>query len=387
MTPHYECLVVSRTPHETGYPALELVDRIVPLRNLSWADELVGDGRANVAVSPVGLSSAVADRFRNLMEKPSELWIYRDGVLVHAGPIIGLQNQGTTISLVSQGTLYYLKYMYVQRDYTAKNLTPFRIVQQLIAQWGNKEDGTADNYTNYGIRIDNIDGTKPVDSAGNAITRSLEIKGDQLRNVHDAITELSNAEFVGFDFYIDHSTFRSENGEGRFGERGNRELVLVNDAGVGRGVDRSSEVVLELRNLHDVRLWSSVTKDDIASWVKIVGTDDDKRASHVEEDLTLKQQFGKAGVVASVSGTTNLDRIAERTLHLRNTYYLKVGGSEQFATAFSMPGTDAMSFFPGDVIGFVWNAGYGWIEEKRAVYRKYVSMDPTGTEKITVEFV
>ena len=401
--PHYECLIVGRTPHETNEPALELVDRITPLKNIAWEDRLVGDGMGSVAVSAVGLTPAVGRKFLNLSKTPCELWILRNGVTVHAGPILGLQTQGESITIVSRGALYYLKYMYLQRNYE-QTISPFLHVKNFVEQWYRKPDGTADQYAKFGIKTSHIGTSElpvPTWSNGNHITVRVYHEAEELHNVREVIDKISTAAKRGFDFYIDHSTFTSDNGVGQFGPNASRKLMLVNRPGPpdpadpearrGRGEDRSSEVALELRNLKDVRMWASVAVDDVASWFRTLGTDPKKKSQLVlRENASLKETFGKAGSKATVDGSSidsSVEDYTETALDVRSDYFLKVGGNTETASAYSMVGADAMSFGPGDIITFAWDSGYGWIEEKRTVFSKIVKIDPTGTELYTVEFL
>ena len=390
MTPHYEVLIVARTPAQTGYPTLEMVERIVPLRNLSWSDNLSDDNQSSVGVSPVGLPESVAERFRDLANNPCELWIYREGDLVYAGPVLGIQNQGEALIVVSRGVLYYLRYMFIQRDMTFTNVSPFKIVKDMIDQWEQTDKGAADEYANFGIDTSNIDTTgAPVDENDNLIRRTLKFTGEELVNVRTKIQEISEVRKIGFDYYIDLSTFRSDNGLGQFGPNARRELKLINRVGMGRGVDRSDDIVLELRNLRDMRLWSSVSAGDIATWFKVLGTSEDRRATASSENATLKANFGKVGEVAHLNDTArtaDLLEAAETGLEARGDFFVKVGGNQEGASIFSMPGMDAVSFNPGDIITLLWDPGYGLIHTQRQVFKKWVSIDPTGTEKMTLEF-
>ena len=373
MDVHYECLVVKRTPNPGGahkLPGLEIVDKINPLKKIAWSDELVGDNMGTVALESTNIPESVGARFVDMARYPCELWIYREGVLVHGGPILGLQTQGDTINVISRGPLYYLNYMFIQSDYKATK-DQYTIFKDLINQWQD------DSYGHFGLNVLNI-GTS-------GTNRAVDYAGNELRSVRREL-ELLAANADGFDFYIDYSTARLLSiGAGG----GRRDIVLENRSTGGRGDDKSSSVVFDVRNLRDVRIWASVAEKDIASWCKVLGTSEQGSWARTATNTELMQTFGKAGAVQHIDGIQSANTVqpyADDMRDLLNDYHIEIGGQQQGASIFSTSNVSAVDFGAGDKVRFLWDAGYGVIDEAREVYRKFVSIDETGTEKMTVEF-
>ena len=359
---HYECLAVSRRPNMSGFPDFHIVDRLQELQNIGWSDELVGDGLGSISLNAYNIPSSVGRRFVNLLKYPTELWIYRDGELVHSGPIIGTQTQGLTVTLISRGRLYHLNEMFIQEDYEEEK-DQYTIVQDLIDQWQD------DEYGNFGID------TSSIGLSGRE--REVVYAADELRNVRDEI-ELLAQNVQGFDFYIDLSSVI-------LGDGGSQELVLTTD----RGSNKSNSVFLETRAISNALVWSSVGRDDKASWVRVLGASEFESVVATEENATVSQEYGKCGAVLTVDGIQTHDTAhdyAETLLGLMGTFHIEVGGHNENATAFPFPEARVEDFIAGDDISFIFDSGYGIINVARTVYKKYVSIDKSGTEKITVEF-
>ena len=362
----YDTLIVSRSPQRFGPPTLEIVDRVSSINAIAWSDELVGDNLGRVDIDVDNISPAVGERFTDLANNPCELWIYREDQLVHAGPIIGLQVQNNTIGIVSRGPLYYTKYMYIDDDYVHNNKDQFVIFKELIDLWQNED------YGNFGLNTSNI-GTS-------GTIRPVEFYDKELRNVRREIEVLAQLE-RGFDFYVDYTT-------ATLGENATKDIVLVNR----RGTNKRNDVILDRRNLTDlVHIWMSVATEDIATWVKVLGTSQ----NFAEEGKTrratspaLMQKFGRAGAVAHIDGILGVEttqEYANRARDLLSDFHMEIGGKQQGVSIFSIAGSTPADFGAGDTISFYWDAGFGDINQTRDVVKKFVSVDKSGTERMTVE--
>lgn len=360
---HYECLAVARTPAMSGPPTLEIVDRFQELQNIAWSDELVGDGLGSIALNVDNILPSIGDRLIDLANNPTELWIYRDGILRHAGPIIGIQIQNNTVNLISRGALYYLNGMFIQGDYKHDNRDQYTIVKDLINQWQNG------NYANFGINTANIGVSRTL--------RDIDFEGDELRRVRGEI-ELLAASAEGFDFYIDLTT-------ATLGNNATKDLVLVSR----KGSDKSDTIFLEGRAINNVLIWASTAYDDMASWVKVLGTSKSDSFTSVRTNQNLLKRFGKWGHVfhidgSQTQGTTN--QYAETAIDLLKDYHIEIGGQNENATVFPFPEARVEDFDSGDTVRFVYDTGFGTFNVARVVFRKFVSVDKSGTERLTVEF-
>lgn len=336
--PHYECLAVSFEPQMSGPPTVNIIDRLQELQNIGWSDELVGDGLGSISLNSFSIPSAIATRFLDLANNPTELWIYRDGVLVHSGPIIGLQLQGTTITVVSRGRLYYLNTMIIQDDYKHDDRDQYTIVKDLIDQWQN------DDYGHFGINTGNI-GTS-------GTLRNIEYAAHELRNVRDEV-ELLAQNVEGFDFYLDQTT-------GTLGTDFQQDLVLTDD----RGTDKTDTVFLETRGISNALIWSSVGREDVATWARVLGTSEFESHVVTRTNNALMQKFGKRGITLTVDGAQTASTVgdyADQLINLMGDFQIEVGGQNQNATAFPFPEAKVDDFIAGDDISFIFETGFGLI--------------------------
>jgi len=362
----YDTMIVSRTPSQDGPPTLEVVDRIDAVNKIAWSDELVGDNLGRVDVDADNISPAVGARLVDLANNPCELWIYREDRLVHAGPVVGLQIQNNTVGVVSRGPLYYTKYMYIENDYVENNRDQFIIVRDLIDAWQN------DDYGHFGIDTSNI-------TSSNTIV-PVEFYEKELRNVRREIEALAQSA-AGFDFYIDYST-------ATLGQDATKELVLVKR----RGTDKRNDIVFDRRNLTDlVHIWMAVGVDDTATWVKVLGTSQtfaEEGETRTATNPELMVNFGKAGAVAHIDGILGPEttqKYADKAKDLLGDYHLEIGGQQQGVGIFSLEGITPADFWAGDTISFYWDAGFDVINQARDVINKFVTVDNTGTERMTIE--
>ena len=417
--PYYEAIVVRRTPAPdvgTG-PTLEVVDRILSYKNVSWGHELVGDGSGSISCSSDTISDSLKAVFANIAETPCELWIYRNDKVVHAGPIVGIQLQGKrkTVTIQSRGVLYYLRYMYIQHniDTTSKGQKVLDLVKRLIDQWTKADTGGGnDTYGNFGFRLSHFGKAPDAEyltsdgrgsdtpcgikhfrtQKGDYIVRKVDYKSEELKNVKTELDLLARSE-DGFDYWIDYNWYVSDNGLLQFGP-GSRHYLQVkggyDESGEqqGRGTDKSSSVAIEARNIKDTRLYSSVSADTIASWVKVVTTSSQgSPKSKAVDDDTLKEQFGKVGMVKRFDNTTDSpSSFANVILEAHSDFQLGLSGSQENTSIFAITGVTPDDFGVGDIISFVYDAGYALIDVKREVYRLWVSVDEGGTERMTMEF-
>ena len=409
--PYYEAVVVRRIPDSDPNvgPTLEVVDRILSYKNVSWGHELVGDGSGSISCSSDTISESLKRVFANIAETPCELWIYRNDKVVHAGPIVGIQLQGKrkTVTIQSRGVLYYLRYMYLQNDIdtTAKGQLVLNLIKEMITQWARN-----DTFGNFGFRTEQFgrevyyltsEGAGSTTNVGiphlrNAnkgrIVRKVDYKGVELKNVKSELDVLARSE-DGFDYWVDYNWYVSNNGLLQFGPNSRHYLNVVggyDDNGVqqGRGSDKSASVAIEARNIKDTRLYSSVAADTIASWVKVVTTSSKgSPRSGTVSDAALKQDYGKVGMVKRFDNTTDSPQsFASVILNAHSEFQLGLSGSQENTSIFAITGVTPDDFGVGDVISFVYDAGYAVIDVKREVYRLWVSVDEGGTERMTMEF-
>ena len=361
--PYYDLGIVARTPAMSGFPTLELLGPITPVNRISWSDELVGDGQARVGVNNDSIIPIIGNRLADLGKFPCELWIWRNSKLVFAGLIVGLLTKGNTSTVISQGLLYYLRFMNIFMDYKG-DFDQYTIIKDLIDMWQDEE------YGNFGINTANI-GTSGVNT-------KVDFEADELPNTRQEIEELSQ-EIGGFDYYIDLST-------STLGADASRDFKCG-----ARGSDKSNRIIVDHRNLSATTvLYQSVAVNDIATWVKVIGTSKStiRRGTRTNPDLLTK--FGRAAavhVIDKVQAQSTVDDASQRLINELSETHIEVGGEKQNAAVFSVPDITPEDVDPGDTVSVIWDVGFSIIEQERVIYRKYVSVDASGEERMTLEFV
>lgn len=219
----YEVVAYARTPQVSGPPQLDLLQRIIALGGgssagggLSWSRELCSDGFIIVSTVPETIKGRpLAGRLLDLKNKPVELWMYRDGVLVARGPLIAWQAEGNSVVLNARGMLYYTRYMALTEDMSYNGDQAF-LVQDLIDHHQAKE------YGDYGLDTTAI--------GAHSVTIEQEYKRIDLINVYDEIYALGEQD-NGFDIDYDPPS---------------GEVVLHHPQ---RGSDKTATVILDARGI------------------------------------------------------------------------------------------------------------------------------------------
>ena len=283
-----------------------------------------------------------------------ELWLYRDGSLVQAGPVIGVQTQSSTIVVIARGLQYYLRWMYVTSDLDYDAIDQYTITKGLVDHWQSK------SYGNFGID------TSGISTSG--FTRTILYSADEHPNVLQAIEGLAEYQ-DGFEFYVDPLT---------------RDLILTGR----RGSDKTGTVILDSRAIPKANAHFSVAHGDFATdgYVAAASEADDTVYLGSYTDATGIARWGRAGIVMSAQGI--------ESLALANDYaqtMVEAVNRQRFVpsvgTVYPVLGADVLDFDVGDTVTWVYDYSLGLIETTRDVYKKFVSADSTGQESMTVEFL
>lgn len=349
----FELLAVARVPQPSGPPMLLTVDPIA-WKGLSWVDELSKPQQLNASVSVNLLTDDVIKRLRKLHELPTELWLYRNGRLVFAGPWLGWSIQGDTLTMSAAGMLAYVKYMYVTSDLVFANTDQFAIVKAMIDHWQNQA------YGNFGIVTSNI--------ASSGVTRDATYKKVELHNIAQRIEELGKRE-NGFDMEVDPTT---------------RELKLWYPK---QGTDRSTgedAVVFDKLTVTSSNVSCSAAPGDVASDAYGTGTGTGDPVYSAYSDTELLAKFGKAGVTESFDGVSEqatLDDHVRAAQLARNAALLIPAPGLR-----SIPDVDLSAYNVGDTVAYQLHARLG-IEGAFRLRKRTVTVSDNGVEQTTLEFV
>lgn len=348
----YELILVDRTPNQLTGPTLTDIGPLIA-PTITYSDVLNGDGQLQCSVVPDKLDTDVKGALRGLMNPsiapdPLELHLYRDGAKVWAGPLVGWQVQGGTLTLDARGMAYYLRYMWATSDLTYSSTDQYAIAAALVDHWQNLD------YGHYGID------TSSVGTSG--ITRTRTYLAAEHHNIHEAVTSLGQVT-NGFDWWI----------------ASDGTLNVTSQ----RGSDRTSEIVFDLRNITNSGIIGSVAADDVASEGFGLATDaDSEPLTSTQGNASVRQTFGRSGVAKTFDGVTvqtTLDGHTRRLIDDRSGA-LFVPGPELIPVADVRPG----DFGPGDIVEWSFDAGLGLQTFNRRLASVQISVDENGGETMSV---
>jgi hypothetical protein len=346
----YELVAVSRTPQIAGPPLLTEIGPIVA-PTITWARSLSRPGSIAFSCTPERLPADVRSRLLDLARYPTEVWLRRDGQIVHAGAVTGYQMQGSTLTVTAPGLLSYLGYMLIDSDLTFTGVDQTAIGRELVDQWQRLP------YGHFGI------GTSSIAPSG--VLRDRTYVAAEQHEVLNRLTQLG-AAVNGFDIDLDPAT---------------RALQLVSPR---QGADLSGAVVLDGRNITDAGVVVSVAAGDVASEAFGLGGGSDTAIATRRSNRARRAMFGRAGVTGSFDGVTQpatLDAHTQALLDARaEQLFLPGPGLIPVADA------DVDSFGVGDTVTYTFDAGLGVQSGVFRVVEREVSVNADGAESMAVRF-
>lgn len=359
--PHYEVTVYSRTPAAAAAPTFVELGPIVLSSGeegaggsggLAWSRELFSDGSITVTTDPSKVQSSIAERLLDMEGKPSELAIFRDGVLRQRGPLVAWQIEGNSLILNARGLLYYCRYMTLTTGQTYST-NQVLIAKSLIDLHQAKTMG------NYGLV------TSSMTSAG--ATRTRTYTAAELINVMEEIREIGEAE-NGFEIDINPGT---------------RVISCFNPT---KGTDKSATVALDARGIVTPGFSDSVGAGQFGTAALVAGVVADADPLVQESiDTVSRDLFGLAYVAHTsigVPNTTELINVAVRTRDIaKRSVFIP---PKEF---FSLPGATVDDFDVGDTVTIEYDAGFGAMTYVGRVKNIFVSVQEGGQDKLTLEFV
>jgi hypothetical protein len=346
----YDLVTVARTPQPSGPPALVEVGPIVA-PTISWQDDHNRPGFLAFSCTTSKIVDDVKNRLLHLDTSPTEVWLYRNGVLVSAGFISTFQIQGPTLSVTAPGLLGYLSYMAVHADLTYTATDQALIAAGLVNQWQNLA------YGHYGIDTSGITTT--------GVTRDRTYLAAEQHLVDRRLAELGAAA-NGFDHWVDPAT---------------RDLKLASPA---RGADLTDSVILDGRNITDANIAASVAAGDLASEAYGLGGDGETVVTSLASNTTLRSTWGRAAVMESFDGVTvqaTLDQHTQALLEARDQALFLPGPGLH-----PVDGASVDDFGVGDTITYEFDAGLGVQSGAFRVAARMVSIDEDGAESMAVSF-
>jgi hypothetical protein len=347
----YEVSFVARIPALADPPELTELGP-VKFTGLGWTDELVGDGRLDIGAKVEGLDDSVKARLTELDQTPNELWLYRDGERVFAGPLVGMTIQGRkTVTLTAAGLSYYFRWMVRAIDYSAAGVDQGLIVKELV------DDFQAEDYGDYGL---------DTTIAATGTARDLNLLGREGKTLQSVIATMG-ARDNGFDLSIDPFT---------------RRVTLHAPR---RGVDRSATAVIDRRNITQAQITISLAAGEFATRTvasSTTTTGDTLQASAVNS--AAEAAFGRAmraEAFSDISEQATLDDHAQQTIDQVSTPNFVA--SPQFVP---VEGVEPGDVEPGDTITYDYDVGLG----EQSFARRLAKVQTTvarGKERLAVTFI
>lgn len=354
-TTKYELVVVARIPQISGPPAFFEVDPL-DWTSITYSEELSGIPTLSASVKIGSLTPDVKLRLQTLHDLPTELWLYRNGKHVFAGPLLGFNaSNEDAISLEALGLMAYTQMWFVTKDLVYKDVDQFAIVKGLIDQWQELE------YGNYGI---------VTPSLTSGVLRTITYNYKEIHNVYDRISELTKMT-NGFDISIDPA--------GR-----NLELYYPY-----RGIDRSvgeDRIVFDQRNVTSSNIVCSIGPRDLASEGLGTGTGpaQDQTFVGTASNPELRAKYGRTGITSTfgqVSDQATLNSYVQAMVDARGAALLIPGPNARVSVD-----SDIASYDIGDTVDYQLHTTLS-VSGAYRIRKRTVSVRETGTESVSIEFV
>lgn len=353
----YELQCIARIPQASGAPTFLEIDQI-EWESITWSSTLSQPQELSARCPLYSFTPPVVQRLNSWSPPlPTELWLFRDGEKVFAGPLKTWRRSGNIVELAAIGLLGYLQNMIVLADLRYDQIDQFTIAKALVDQY---QQGLP--YANVGID------TSTVGLSGKLRDRSY-VRNEQ-HQVSRRLEELG-AVNDGFDAEIDPQT---------------RKLQLWYPR---KGVDRSSghdAIVFDDRNITTPDVMFSVAPGDLASeaFGSSNASGSDTSLWSAQSNAELRAAYGAAAVMGSwqdVSEQATLDDHTRALLDARDQPLIVPGPRTRVT-----PDADLSAYDVGDLVRFEMDPAFGVAGSWR-IRKRSVTVEATGQEFVDMEFV
>lgn len=353
----YELVIAARIPSSSGAPTYIEIDPI-SWTDIRYSQKISAPDTLDVSVLTSTLTDSIKQRLKKPSEMATELWLRRNGKIVFAGPLMGGQVQGESLSLSANGLLAYLDWMIIPQDLVYKATDQFDIVK-----------GVVDSWQNGAFRHLGIDTTTMGQSG---VTMDMTYLKIEVNNVYAKVTALAKAA-QGFDLEVDPTT---------------RKLQLHYPT---RGVDRSTgpeAIVFDDRNVTDTNITFALGPADLATDAFGVGTGtgQDQASTFYSTAVNdeLRSRFGAVGIARAfrdVSSQAVNDSFTQALIDARRET-LWIPGPNVRVT----PDADLLTYEVGDTVSYRLHNELD-IEGAFRLLGRQINVSQDGVETITAAFV
>lgn len=339
----------ARTPNQSAGPTLTVLGPIVA-PNISWSRNLDRFDELRFGCVASRLVSDIKVRLRDsLFLNPIEVRLYEgqpsDATLRFAGPVVGYQDQGGSLSFYCSDVGWYTTKMAVHADVTFTTEDRADIAAGLVDQWQVLD------YGDYGID------TSTVTATGEVETRTYVAAERSF--VSDRLSDLDcDVWFTA-------------------GREMHTALTRGSDLSTGVGA-----VILDGRNIKDQSTSVSIAQSGSDAYG--IGTGDTPITS-LQHDATAREAFGRSAVMETFDGVTQqatLDAHAVRLRDRHNRQWFQPGAGLR-----PVADVDVDSFEPGDTVLYQFDAGLGSHSGAYRVASVQVDIDSQATEQMAVAFL
>lgn len=351
----HELVVVARVPQASGPPALMEVDAVT-WSGLSWTDELSKPQTLTAGCKIASLTEPILQRLRAPADLPTEIWLYRNGKLTFAGPLLGAQVQGESLSLTARGLLAYLDFMAIEAPDLVFTQTDQTIMAKtMVDRW------QATPYGHFGIDTTGI--------VPSGVLRDGTYLYREDHKVGRRIVELG-ARINGFDTAVDPAS---------------RQLILAHPR---QGQDRSSgedAVVFDASNITSPNLVWSAAPGDVASDVFGTGTGSSSDPVYGHQfNEQLRARFGRCATFATFDGVSEQGTLDDHLAAMRDVrgQIVTVPGPDTRVT----PDSDLDGYDVGDTVSYALHELLS-VQAPFRLLKRQVTASQTGQEAVSVAFV
>lgn len=352
----YEMTCVSRQMQPNGPPIFTDID---PLNwtGLAYTEQISRPSYLTAGIPVDTLTPDIISVLKDQAHKASEIHLFRNGKLVFAGPWLGFQIQGNTLTITSKDIMSYLDWYVIAQDMVFAQQDQFVIGKAMVDQWQTLD------YGNFGIDTSSI--------GLSGVLRDATYLKTETKVVSSTLADLGKRQ-NGFDFWVDPST---------------RKLNFVYP---NRGVDRSTgpdAIVFDARNVSNSNIIGSAGPNDIASEGIVTGTSGgstDGVVYSLKSNLDLRAQFGRSAITGTYQGVSDqatADAYAQGLIDARDQPYHMPGPGVRVT-----PDADLSAYDVGDMVQYTLHQ----LLDVSGAYRlnsRQVVVSSQGQETVTPTFV
>ncbi len=350
----YTATIAARVPQQNAPPTFTEIGRLNGAFGLATKETLNRPTELQISFVPTNQNDAVRQWLRS---SSYEVWLWREGTLVFAGPAVTRQAQlsdaGIVMSLQCRDRLVYL----ARRVLDPKENRVYVDADQTLIAKDLIDTVQADDWSDYGID------TSGVSASG--VLRDRSYEAGKVHRVGQRVEELAAVK-NGFDFAYDPVT-------------GSFDTYYPQ-----RGVDRTSTVILDRSNMIDPGATWSYGIEDIATHAYAISASTSAVLLGEAENPSILATFGRADMAATFSGVTQQQTIDDHATRLVEE---RVAPLYVPAPQVLLVGFEIEDFEIGDTVVVSYDYGLGLEDTAARIVTRQTKIADDGNLTFGVELV